>query len=824
MRSVFETLQRVALACGVLIGLAPIGCGRDGEPPRGASVSIRGEVLKGAVHGAMVEVLDAHGQLLARSDVRHGVFTIHGVPIHDTHLWIRTSGGHYLDEVSGARVDVPSGMGLATTIAVGDLVRRRGRVVLTPETTIVSGIANWLVANGEAPHMAMAHAADVFQDEFIRGTSPIVMRGTVERVIQHGSVLAPETEQEALARCRAMAFSYYAQHLGLGPGDVFPLMDALVADLRDGVLDAMSHGVGVHFVSVSGESVWLDGFDHRTDFAQARLRMMDDHLWQVALGDASSDLRHALELMGMDLAPYYELHLWWADAASTTAHNLASDELPDFQHLVELADEDGRPDDHRGFYTFAARDDVDVTIRAPGTSWSTPMLRYNGLELPPLVRARRGEELFLTLVNELDEDTTIHWHGFEVPGSEDGGPTDPVASGQTRAYQFTLDQPAASLWFHPHPHGATGEQVYRGLAGVLILSDPISRGLKAEGRLPDDPFDIPIVLQDRLFAPESAGTRALVYEGGNAGWAGMLGDVVLVNGAMLPRLAVETRQYLLRLYNGSNARTYDLALSDGATFHLVGSDGGLLPRPIPASHVTLGAGERADIVIDFAAYVADMRVMLVSRPFLAGSMMGMAAGGPGPMSAAGSAPQMMHGGHMGGGMGSDMPHPNGEPFDVMRFDVVGTTSDDVTLYDRLPDAAEVHARWGPGDATRTRSFVMSFDHHMGSGRFLINGKSFSMDRVDEFVRSGATEIWEIRNLSPMAHPFHAHAIQWQVLQRNGQPPSGAESGWKDTVLLWPGETVRIIGRFGPRSFGRYVYHCHILEHEDAGMMGLFEVQ
>jgi FtsP/CotA-like multicopper oxidase with cupredoxin domain len=179
---------------------------------------------------------------------------------------------------------------------------------------------------------------------------------------------------------------------------------------------------------------------------------------------------------------------------------------------------------------------------------------------------------------------------------------------------------------------------------------------------------------------------------------------------------------------------------------------------------------------------------------------------------------------MGGGTHSGMPYPNGEPFDVMRFDVGLPVEDDVTLYERLPQSAEIYSRWEAIDATETRSFVMSLDVRTGSGHFLINGKSFSMDRIDELVRSGATEIWEIRNMSPAPHPFHAHAIQWQVLDRNGQPPSGAEVGWKDTVLLSPGETVRIIGRFGPQNYGKYVYHCHILEHEDAGMMGLFEVR
>jgi FtsP/CotA-like multicopper oxidase with cupredoxin domain len=828
MRSSFEILHAMALTSLVGIAVSSVGCDtRNDSAPLAAdevaSVSISGEVLKARVDAAIIEVLDSTGHLLARGDVANGAFTVHDIPLRGPFVRVRTLGGHYLDEASGLRVDIPSNAGLGALIPIEALRTRGHDLLLTPETTIVAGIGHQFFADGQDLHAAIAHAEGLYHDAFILGTSPLAMRGTTEVVMHNGSVLAPTTEQEALAQNRAMAFSYYAGQLGLGPEDAFDLMDALVLDLHDGVLDGMNPDGPVYFTGVSGEAFFMDRFDHHTSYGQARARMMEDHLWQVVMGDASSELRHALELMGMHLAPYDDRHLWWADAASTTASNLAADDLPDFQHLPEFEDEDGNPDDDHGFYTLAAQDGVDVTIRAPGTSWTTPMLRYNGLQLPPVIRARRGEELFLTLVNQLDEPTTIHWHGFEVSGPEDGGPTDPIASGLSRQYHFTLDQPAASLWFHPHPHGATGEQVYRGLAGVFILSDQISRTLQAQKQLPDGPLDIPIVIQDRRFNPEISGTRTLVYEGADTGWGGMLGDVVLVNGAMLPRLAVGTRQYLLRLYNGSNARTYDLALSDGAAFHVVGSDGGLLPEPIPVNHVTLGAGERADIVIDFAAYAVDERVMLVSRPFMGGAMMGMVDNDQHTMGMIAGSPQM-HGGHMGGGNDSGVPYQNGEPFDVMRFDVTRLAEDDITLYDRLPDSAEIHSRWAVADSTETRSFVMSFDGQMGSGRFVINGKRFSIDRIDEFVRSGATEIWEIRNMSPSAHPFHAHAIQWQVLDRNGHPPSGAESGWKDTVLLWPGDTVRIIGRFGPQNFGQYVYHCHILEHEDAGMMGLFEVQ
>jgi FtsP/CotA-like multicopper oxidase with cupredoxin domain len=787
------------------------GAGSDGGDAGGASIG--GAALKGRIDAARVEVLDSDGQVVAMGDVIDGRFRIDGVHLRGSFMWVRTVAGRYQDEATGRPVDIPSGRGLAAMVPVEELRTKGHELILTPESTIVSGIARRLHDDGLDPDVAMARAADHYRDEFMTGTSPVAMLGVPEQLMRYGRVLDPATEQEAMARDRALAFSYLVHGLGLGPEDAFELMDALSRDLHDGLLDGVRHRDPVYFTAMSGAPFHMDSHDPHASYGQARARMMDEDLWRVVSGTASSEMRHRLELMGIDLAPYDDSGIQRADGINGTAANLDANDLPEFQHLPELDDRDGDPDNDQGLYTLAAQDGVDVTIRAPGTSWITPMLRYNGMQLPPLIRARRGEEMFLELDNQLGEDTTIHWHGFEVPGSEDGGPTDPVPAGTRRTYQFTLDQPAASLWFHPHPHGATGEQVYRGLAGVFILSDEISRTLRAQKRLPGGAFDIPVVVQDRLFNREVAGVRTLAYSSAGTGLAGMLGDTVLVNGVNLPRLSIETRQYLLRLYNGSNARTYELALSDGATFHVVGSDGGLLPEPIAVDHVTLGAGERADIVIDFAPYTAGERVMLVSRSFMGGAMMGMGGGA-----------SRMRSGHMGGDSRSDMPYASGGRFDVMRFDVDAAATDDVSLYDRLPESAEIHSRWETADATRIRSFLMTWDMHGGSGRFLINGKSFSMDRIDELVESGATEIWEIRNGSPTPHPFHAHAIQWQVLDRNGRAPTGPETGWKDTVLLRPGETVRMIGRFGSRNYGKYVYHCHILEHEDAGMMGLFEVR
>ncbi len=502
--------------------------------------------------------------------------------------------------------------------------------------------------------------------------------------------------------------------------------------------------------------------------------------------------------------------------------------LPDFKHLPVLVDKDGDPNDNQGTYTLKVESNVQVPVNTPDDNWITPMLRYNGSALPPVIRAKRGDVMTFPVTNNLDKITTVHWHGFKIPGDQDGGPDFPIAAGDSHTYSFTINQPAASLWFHPHPHEKTGEQVYRGLAGVFLVDDEISRQLEADKQLPAGDYDIPLLIQDRRFKDDHNDDRIreLAYKTHTRDTVlGQLGDIVLVNGVQLPKLEVESRKYRFRIYNTSNARTLDIALNDGASFHVVGTDGGLLPEPVETKNIVLGAAERAEIVIDFSRYDIDEKVMLISRAFNGGSMMDM-NGGMGRM---GGMMNMMSSsdGMDNDGMDSDdvSEMANGKRFDIMRFDITTAASDDITLYTRLPDSAEIHSRLSETDATATREFVMSMGG-MGSGmQFLINDKSFDMNRVDEQVDAGATEIWAISNTSPMAHPFHAHAIQWQILDRNGTPASGVDLGWKDTVLVQPGETVRFIGRFDPViNSGKYMYHCHILEHEDAGMMGTFVVQ
>jgi FtsP/CotA-like multicopper oxidase with cupredoxin domain len=492
---------------------------------------------------------------------------------------------------------------------------------------------------------------------------------------------------------------------------------------------------------------------------------------------------------------------------------LASTTLPTLHILPTMSDEDGSNQDAKATYTLTANKNVDVKIETPDGSWNTPMWRYNNSPLPLVIRTSRGNAMTLNFNNKLDSDSTIHWHGFKIPAIMDGGPDVPVKANDSKVYSFTMNQPASPLWFHPHPDMQTGKQVYMGLAGVYLVEDEISKKLEADKMLPSGEKDVVLLVQDRRFDVEKDGVRELLYKTKTMDADGMKGDTILVNGSVMPKLNVDTAQYRFRLYNVSNAKTYDFAFSDGRKFKIVGTDGGLLNKPVEVDHIILGAAERVELIVDFSKEQLGNKLLLISKPYKADNMM------------MDSSDEMD-------------TEDNGMGLTIMRFDVTKEATDEVNIYSSLPANAEITTRLDPTTASNagsSRKFVMSlYNGNMGEGMsggnsstmnmtFAINGKLFDPNRVDEFIGAGTTEIWELKNISTMAHPFHAHAIQYQILDRNGVPATGTDLGWKDTFLVQAGETIRIIGKFEAVNVGDYMYHCHILEHEDAGMMGYFRV-
>lgn len=412
------------------------------------------------------------------------------------------------------------------------------------------------------------------------------------------------------------------------------------------------------------------------------------------------------------------------------------------------------------------RDGVVDLVAAPGESAfldgvTTATWGYGGLAFGgPTIRVRRGEDVAVRVTNRLPETTTTHWHGVTLPARMDGGPHQPIAPGETWEARWRVDQPAATLWYHPHPHGRTERHVHRGLVGLLLVDDDVAVDLPDRYGVDD----VPVVLTDRSFAPDGS------FDTAHRNAVGLLGDTVLVNGTVAPYLDVRTERVRLRVLNASPARSYRVAVDAPTT--LVGTDGGLLPAPRVVRDVVLTPGERAEIVV---ACTAGRRTMLRSVPHDLGAVNGIAQ-------AAGGA----------------------DTLDLLEL----RPADRLESSPPVPAVLSRETPLAEAAATRTRRFVLSSNR--------INGLAMDMGRIDEVLAPGAVEIWELTNRHTLPHNIHVHDARLQVL---GEP------AWKDTVAVAPGTTVRVLVRIGPYTDPEvpYMLHCHLLRHEDDGMMLQFLV-
>jgi FtsP/CotA-like multicopper oxidase with cupredoxin domain len=416
-----------------------------------------------------------------------------------------------------------------------------------------------------------------------------------------------------------------------------------------------------------------------------------------------------------------------------------------------------------------------------------------GNYLGPILRVRSGTKVRIYFHNNLPEDSVIHPHGLRVPQDCDGHPMLAIGSGQTKIYDFQVIDRAGPYWFHPHPHMRTAEQVVMGLAGLFSVWDP-EEELAVPGAS-TGANDVPVIIQDRNFDSNNQ----LLYNPNNM-W-GYLGNRILVNGKPNTIFSLEPRAYRLRLLNGSNARTYKLAWSNNMPLKVIGTDGGLLPAVASRPYVMLMPGERVDLWADFTS-LARKQVILRSLSFDPG--MGMGGGGMG-----------------GGGMGSGLPM--GSAFDILTVNV-GRKATTNPVLGPLPALSVRYDALNVPNYASPRPFTLEMGRMMN---WTINGRVFEMMEVadDEMVWLGDTEAWEWINNSPIPHPMHIHNIQFQVLQRTAPSTSSyatvnqglVDTGWKDTVLVWPGERVKVAMKFDSYA-GMYMYHCHILEHEDMTMM------
>jgi blue copper oxidase len=441
----------------------------------------------------------------------------------------------------------------------------------------------------------------------------------------------------------------------------------------------------------------------------------------------------------------------------------------------------------------------------------------------PVLRAHSGATVRARLQNVLDEPTIIHWHGLKVDARNDAHPLYVIGAGAAYDYEFAVPNRAGTYWYHPHPHKLTAKQAYLGLASFFIVEDDEELALQKALDLKLGVSDIPLVIQDRKFDDRG---RLLYTPNEEEEVNGYLGDTVLVNLTPRPHFNAATRVYRFRILNGSNARIYRLAFVRGGfqlVYAVIGTDGGLLDRPYPVKEAFLAPGERLDVLLDLTKASAGDAVTLQSLAFdpmhaedgMAGMAMGV-KGDPHAGMAMGSAP------------GGDMPHgamlADGAAIDLLRINVAEKTTYEPRVRAALSTLPPVEAV----DA-RPREFLLD----IRDGRWRINRETFEMEKSNVTVQRGAREIWEIRNeKASMPHPMHLHGVPFRVLSRSGSPQqlqpgivneqglTAADLGWKDTVLLWPGETVRLAVDFSHPHPGDqiYLFHCHNLEHEDQGMM------
>jgi spore coat protein A, manganese oxidase len=455
-----------------------------------------------------------------------------------------------------------------------------------------------------------------------------------------------------------------------------------------------------------------------------------------------------------------------------------------------------RTDETTDYYEITQREETVEIL--PG--YETTIWGYDGLFPGPTFEARRGREVVIDQRNELPAPVAVHLHGGVTPPESDGYPTDPIfppdidhdeipshhiagtvdgISHGSKEYTYPNEQRAATLWYHDHRMDFTGPQVYKGLAGFYIIRDEIEDELS----LPAGDKEIPLVICDRTFRDDGelyypSLDPSLLGEHGVLPTAsdGWYGDTILVNGAPWPKLEVSNTKYRFRILNGSNARVYDLELepapSDEEAFVQIGSDGGLLETPLTHERIRISPGERFDVVIDFSKYSVGTEITLKDRRGV------------------------------------------GRTADVMRFEINSKETDTSEVPSTLAPPLEF-----PDSDTAVERRRFDFLAGIEGGMSTINLQSFDPERIDAKPELGTTEIWDLD--SDPAHPVHLHLVHFKVLSRNGGPPGPYDAGWKDTVFL-SGGTVEVIARFGPYR-GKYVFHCHNLEHEDMMMMANFEV-
>lgn len=433
----------------------------------------------------------------------------------------------------------------------------------------------------------------------------------------------------------------------------------------------------------------------------------------------------------------------------------------------------------------------------PGNATQT--MGVNGNLLGPTILLDRYQTVTMNVTNNLTDTTTIHWHGMHVAPQNDGGPHTVIPPGTTWSPSFPVLDWATTNWYHPHLHMKTNEHVQKGIAGMIIVRDDIEAALDLPRTYGVD--DIPLVIQTKAF---DASNQIITLETA-------LDTSLMINGTIDPISNLPAQVVRLRLLNGSSERVYNIGFSSNQTFYQIGSDGGLLTAPVALTRLRIAPGERMEILVDFTGMQGQNTTLMSFGSELPSAIYGA------------SQPGM--------GAGQTIPNYtlnplNGANFQLLDISIGAQTSNPITT---IPSSLVAHSPWLQANASTTRTLTF-WPQTMGptaiQGPFLINMMPFDMMMINQYIPFDNIEIWTLTNNTPIAHPFHIHDVQFYVLDINGVAPPANQQGRKDVILVPAGGgVVRFITKFEDfyNDTMPYMYHCHMLTHEDGGMMGQFIV-
>ena len=476
-----------------------------------------------------------------------------------------------------------------------------------------------------------------------------------------------------------------------------------------------------------------------------------------------------------------------------------------------------------------ARSRLALTIQSGTTAFgdrSAATWGYNGNLLGPALRLQQGKKVTVEITNRLPEETTVHWHGLEVPGEVDGGPQGVIQPGKSRTVSFTPTQQAATCWLHPHQHGKTGHQVAMGLAGLVLIEDPALHALLLPKQWGID--DVPVVIQDKRFTADGQIDYQLDVMTAAVGW---FGDTLLTNGALYPQHAAPRGWLRLRLLNGCNARSLNIAASDNRPLYVIASDGGLLAEPVKVTELPMLMGERFEVLVDTSdGKPFDIVTLPVTQmgmtvaPFdkpapvlrVQPLIIQASAKLPDTLAALPALPSLE------GLTRRNLKLAMDPMLDMMGMQALMKKYGHQAMAGMSMDHGHMQGHGDMGHMGHMNHGGGGFDFHNAN---TINGKAFSMDAPMFAAARGQYERWVISGEGDMMlHPFHIHGTQFRILSENGKPPAAHRSGWKDTVRVEGGVSEVLVKFDHPAPKEQmYMAHCHLLEHEDTGMMLGFTV-